>query len=79
MLAVVHAGDDAFGMGVRREIETRTGRDVAIGAVYATLDRLEAVSASFPVAVAAHVRPVAPNFPRDGNWNPRAGRNARHA
>ena len=42
MLAVVHAGADAFGMSVRREIESRTGRDVAIGAVYATLDRLEA-------------------------------------
>ncbi|MFI5233419.1 MAG: PadR family transcriptional regulator [Gemmatimonadales bacterium] len=42
MLAVVHAGADAFGMRVRREIESRTGRDVAIGAVYATLDRLEA-------------------------------------
>jgi PadR family transcriptional regulator PadR len=41
MLAVVHAGADAFGMNVRREIEQRTGRDVAIGAVYATLDRLE--------------------------------------
>ena len=42
MLAVVHAAADAFGMSVRREIEKRTGRDVAIGAVYATLDRLEA-------------------------------------
>ncbi|MFI5246318.1 MAG: PadR family transcriptional regulator, partial [Gemmatimonadales bacterium] len=42
MLAVVHAGEDAFGMNVRREIESRTGREVAIGAVYATLDRLEA-------------------------------------
>jgi PadR family transcriptional regulator PadR len=42
ILAVVHAGADAFGMSVRREIESRTGRDVAIGAVYATLDRLEA-------------------------------------
>jgi PadR family transcriptional regulator len=29
-------------MNVRREIEERTGREVAIGAVYATLDRLEA-------------------------------------
>ncbi len=44
MLAVVHAGDDAFGMNVRREIEHRTARGVAIGAVYATLDRLEAKS-----------------------------------
>jgi len=42
MLAVIHARDDAYGMNVRREIEARTGRDVAIGAVYATLDRLEA-------------------------------------
>ena len=29
-------------MAVRREIEDVTGRDVSIGAVYATLDRLEA-------------------------------------
>ena len=42
LLAIVRTGDDAFGMNVRREIEGVTGRDVAIGAVYATLDRLEA-------------------------------------
>lgn len=42
MLAVVRAGSDAYGMHVRREIEDVTGRDLAIGAVYATLDRLEA-------------------------------------
>ena len=42
LLAIVRTGDDAFGMNVRREIESVTGRDVAIGAVYATLDRLEA-------------------------------------
>ena len=42
MLAVLLARDEAYGMNVRREIESRTGRDVAIGAVYATLDRLEA-------------------------------------
>jgi PadR family transcriptional regulator PadR len=42
MLAVAHTGAQAFGMSVRREIEERTGREVAIGAVYATLDRLEA-------------------------------------
>jgi PadR family transcriptional regulator, regulatory protein PadR len=41
MLAVLHARDEAYGMNVRREIEGRTGREVAIGAVYATLDRLE--------------------------------------
>lgn len=42
MLAVLRTGPEAFGMSVRREIEVVTGRDVAIGAVYATLDRLEA-------------------------------------
>ena len=42
MLAVVRTGAEAYGMNVRRELEEVTGRDVAIGAVYATLDRLEA-------------------------------------
>lgn len=41
LLAVAHEGEDAYGMRVRREIERRAGREVAIGAVYATLDRLE--------------------------------------
>ena len=42
LLAVIRTALDAFGMNVRREIENVTGREVAIGAVYATLDRLEA-------------------------------------
>lgn len=42
MLAVLRTGEEAYGMTVRREIERVTGRDVAVGAVYATLDRLEA-------------------------------------
>ncbi len=42
LLAVLRLGADAYGMRVRREIAERTGRDVTIGAVYATLDRLEA-------------------------------------
>jgi DNA-binding PadR family transcriptional regulator len=41
MLALAHLGDDAYGVTIRREIEARTGRMVAIGAVYATLARLE--------------------------------------
>jgi PadR family transcriptional regulator PadR len=40
MLAVLRLEDDAYGMEVRREIALRTGRDTAIGAVYATLERL---------------------------------------
>ena len=42
MLAVVRTGADAYGMNVRRELETVTGREITIGSVYATLDRLEA-------------------------------------
>ncbi len=42
IVAVVRTRDEAYGMNVRREIERLTRRDVAIGAVYATLDRLEA-------------------------------------
>jgi DNA-binding PadR family transcriptional regulator len=40
MLAVARLGDDAYGMKIRREIESRTGRAASLGAVYATLDRL---------------------------------------
>lgn len=40
LLAVAHADAAAYGMAVRRAIEHRTGRDVTIGAVYATLQRL---------------------------------------
>src|SRR5437764_15424244 len=42
LLALVRLGDDAYGMAVRREIEQRTGRNLSIGAIYATLERLEA-------------------------------------
>lgn len=42
LVAVVRTREEAYGMAVRREIERVSGRDVSIGAVYATLDRLEA-------------------------------------
>ncbi len=41
MLAVLRLASGAYGMEVRREIGRVAERDVAIGAVYATLDRLE--------------------------------------
>jgi DNA-binding PadR family transcriptional regulator len=41
LLALIRLGDEAYGMSVRRELESRTERNVSIGAVYATLDRLE--------------------------------------
>lgn len=41
MLALTRLEDAGYGAAVRREIEERTGRDVSIGAVYATLGRLQ--------------------------------------
>lgn len=42
ILALLRLTDRAYGVTVRQEIERRTGREVSIGAIYATLDRLEA-------------------------------------
>ena len=42
LLAVLRLGDDAYGVPIRREIEKRAGRAVTVGALYSTLDRLEA-------------------------------------
>jgi DNA-binding PadR family transcriptional regulator len=41
ILALMRLGDDAYGVPVCREIERQTGREVAVGSVYATLERLE--------------------------------------
>jgi DNA-binding PadR family transcriptional regulator len=41
LLAVWRLGDKAYGASVREKLETATGRDVAQGAVYITLVRLE--------------------------------------
>lgn len=42
LLAVLRLSGQAYGVTVRQEIEARTDREVSVGAVYATLDRLEA-------------------------------------
>jgi DNA-binding PadR family transcriptional regulator len=44
LLAAARLAGDAYGMSIRREIQEQTGRDVSIGAVYATLDRLKSKS-----------------------------------
>jgi DNA-binding PadR family transcriptional regulator len=41
LLAVLHCGEDAYGVTVLREIESRTGKALSRGAVYVTLERLE--------------------------------------
>lgn len=42
LLALLRLGQQAYGVPIRREIEARTKRSVSIGALYRTLDRLEA-------------------------------------
>jgi PadR family transcriptional regulator, regulatory protein PadR len=41
VLALLRLEENAYGVTVRQEIEFRTRREVSVGAVYATLDRLE--------------------------------------
>lgn len=41
LLAVVRLGDQAYGRAVLKEVEARLDRNVAPGAVHATLERLE--------------------------------------
>ena len=41
LLAIVRLGDDAYGRAILRDVQLRLERDVAAGAVHATLERLE--------------------------------------
>ena len=41
LLALLRLGNGAYGAAILREIRERTGREVAIGALYMTLGRLE--------------------------------------
>ena len=41
LLALISLGDDAYGASIRREIVSRTERDVSAGAVYTVLERLQ--------------------------------------
>jgi DNA-binding PadR family transcriptional regulator len=42
LLAILRLGEDAYAIPIREEIRERTGRDVARGALYTALERLEA-------------------------------------
>jgi DNA-binding PadR family transcriptional regulator len=41
LIAVIRLQSDAYGRAILKEVQERLGRDVAPGAVHATLDRLE--------------------------------------
>lgn len=40
MLAIMHLGEEGYSVTIRKEIEKRTARSVAPGALYVTLQRL---------------------------------------
>jgi len=39
--ALMRLGDQAYGVAIIEEIDRRTGREVSVGALYSTLNRLE--------------------------------------
>jgi DNA-binding PadR family transcriptional regulator len=41
LLSIVRLGENAYGRAILKEVQTRLERDVAAGAVHATLERLE--------------------------------------
>jgi len=41
LLAVARLGEQAYGAAIRQETESRAEREVTVGAIYATLERLE--------------------------------------
>ena len=41
LLALLHQGDEAYSVTVRRELGERSGSNVAMGSVHATLDRVQ--------------------------------------
>jgi len=41
LLSLMRLGSDAYGVSICDEITARTGRDVSLGAVYKTLERME--------------------------------------
>jgi len=63
LLAVARCEPEAYGMRIRQEIEDQSGRSVAIGAVYAVIERLEDKK---------YIRRVDP--PEGTNRDPRARR-----
>jgi hypothetical protein len=41
LLALIRLGDEAYGVPISEQIEEHSGHEVAVGSVYAALDRLQ--------------------------------------
>jgi DNA-binding PadR family transcriptional regulator len=46
LLALMRLGDEAYGVPISQAIEGSSGREVALGSVYVTRDRLEGKGSS---------------------------------
>src|SRR5581483_2471172 len=42
LLSVARLHEDAYGLAIRRDVAERLGRDYSVGAIYTTLERLQA-------------------------------------
>jgi PadR family transcriptional regulator PadR len=42
LIAIINNRNDAYGVEIKREIKEKINKDVSVGALYTTLDRLEA-------------------------------------
>ena len=71
LLALLHIGDEAYGVPISQAIEESSGREVALGSVYVALDRLEQkgfVSSKLgepPQFAAGEPKPIFASRPRD--------------
>lgn len=84
LLAVLHGRDGAYAVTIRRALVDRLGSEVAMGAVYATLDRLE--QKRLVATRAGEVESAGPGRPRtyydvtpDGMTALQQTRDARHS
>ena len=71
--AAARLGEDAYGAAIRREIEGATKRRCSVGALYTTLDRLEAKGLVTNLDGRSHAaagRPPKAHGPRDGEGCP---------
>lgn len=41
LMAIVRIGSSSYGVSIRKEVIARTGHEIAVGAIYTTLSRLE--------------------------------------
>jgi Transcriptional regulator PadR-like family len=79
MLTVIRLGEAAYGVSISREIEQHTGRDVAFGTVYATLERLQKKVLSVRIQVMRRRKEVAEQSDISGSLQRVYGRSGKQS